>query len=103
MRAYILVYAGWIVLFALSLWLVFLLQSNLVDDLFFMRTNAWRLRFVSQWSIFVLGIPWILYAFLTEGYLRNGIARGDVLRRLRKVGTPLLLLIALSWSLRLVL
>lgn len=101
MRAYILVYAGWLALFALSLWLVFLLQ-NLVHDWLFLRTNAWRLRFASQWSIFVLGIPWILYAFLTEGYLRNGIARGDVLRRLRKVGTPLLLLIALSWGIRLV-
>lgn len=102
MRAYILVYAVWLALFALSLWLVFLLQQNLVNDLFFLQTDIWRLRFVSQWSIFVLGIPWILYAFLTEGYLRNGIARGDVLRRLRKVGTPLLLLIALSWGIRLV-
>lgn len=99
-HAYILVYAGWIALFALSLWLVFLLQGNLVNDLFFMRTNAWRLRFISQWSIFVLGIPWILYAFLTEGYLRNGVVRGDVPRRLRKAGTPILLLIALSWGLR---
>lgn len=56
MRAYILVYLGWIALFALSLWLVFLLQS-LVTDAFFLRTNIWRWRFVSQWSIFVLGIP----------------------------------------------
>ena len=98
MRAYILVYSGWIALFALSLWLVFLLQ-NLVTDAFFLRTNIWRWRFVSQWSIFVLGIPWILYVFLAEGYLRNGIDRGDVPRRLRKVGTPLLLLVALSWGL----
>lgn len=102
MRAYILVYSSWMALFALSLWLVFLLQQNLVNDVFFLRADAWGLRFISQWSLFVLGIPWILYVFLTEGYLRNGIDQGDVPRRLRKVGTPLLLLIALSWGIRFV-
>ena len=101
-RNTILVYVGWLAFLALSLWLVFLLQQNLVHDIFFMQVNPWQLRFVRQWSIFVFGAIWIFCAFLCEGYLRNGIDKGGLGRRFLNVGTPLLLLIALSWGLRLV-
>ncbi len=100
-RDTILVYVGWILFFALSLWLIFLLQHNLVHDIFFLRVNPWQLRFVRQWSIFVFGTIWIFFVFLCEGYLRNGIDRGGLGRRFLNVGTPLLLLFALSWGLRL--
>ena len=101
-RNTILVYVGWLAFLALSLWLVFLLQQNLVQDIFFMQVNPWQLRFVRQWSIFVFGAIWIFCAFLCEGYLRNGIEKEGLGRRFLNVGTPLLLLIALSWGLRLV-
>ncbi len=101
-RNTILAYVGWVAFLALSLWLVFLLQQNLVHDIFFMRVNPWRLRFVRQWSIFILGSIWIFCVFLCEGYLRHGIEKGGLGRRFRNVGTPLLLLIALSWGLRLI-
>lgn len=100
-RNAILVYVGWIGIFCFSLWLVFLLQQNLVQDVFFMRANPWQLRFVRQWSIFVLGAVWISFVFLCEGYLRRCIDQGGLARRFLRVTTPLLLLFALSWGLRL--
>lgn len=100
-RNTLLVYVGWIGLFTLSLWLVFLLQQNMVEDIFFLKINPWQLRFMRQWSIFVFGAIWIVYVFISEGYLRHGIEAGNLGRRFLKVGAPLLLLIALSWGLRL--
>ena len=100
-RNTLLVYCGWIAFSVLSLWLVFLLQQNLVHDIFFMKANPWQLRFVRQWSIFIFGAIWIFCVFLCEGYLRNGIEKGNLGRRFLNVGIPLLLLIALSWGLRL--
>ncbi len=100
-RNVILAYGGWIAFSLLSLWLVFLLQQNLVHDIFFLEVNPWQLRFVRQWSIFLLGAVWIFCVFLCEGYLRRGIEKGGWGRRFRNVGIPLLLLIALSWGVRL--
>lgn len=95
------VYVSWLGLTALALWLVFLLQYNLVNNLFFMHVNAWQLRFVHQWSIFVLGTIWILYVFLTEGYLRRGLHQGKLLGHMFRAGIPVAVLIALSWLIRL--
>ena len=100
-RNAIVAYVGWAGLFALSLWLVFLLQQNLVQDIFFLKINPWQLRFIRQWSIVLFGAIWIVYVFISEGYLRLGIEDGRLGRRFLNVGTPLLLLFALSWGLRL--
>lgn len=94
---WILAYAGWIVLFLLGLWLVFLLQRNIVEDLFFNRVNPWQLRGLGQWSVYVFGAIWLVYVFLIEGYLRQGLLQGNLYRRLVKAGVPLLALIGLSW------
>lgn len=95
---WVLVYAGWFLLFLLSLWLVFLVQRNLVEDIFFMQTNPWRLRFVHQWSIFILGAIWIVFIVLIEGYLRNGVELGRWPQRMVKASATLAALIALSWG-----
>ncbi len=100
---WVLAYASWIVLFLLGLWLVFLLQRNIVEDLLFMRVNPWQLRGLSQWSVYVFGAIWLVYVFLAEGYLRQGLLQGTLHRRLVRIGTPLLVLIGLSWLVNLVL
>ena len=95
----LLVYGGWLVLFALALVLVFLLQRNVVEDILIGRmVNPWRLRSIGQWSVYVLGIGWIVFVFLIEGYLRNGAARGLFWQRIVRVGAPLLALISLSYA-----
>ncbi len=97
LQDWVLAYAGWIGLFLLSLWLVFLLQRNIVEDLLFMRVNPWQLRGLGQWSVYVFGAIWIVYVFLSEGYLRQGLLQGVLYQRLIKIGAPLLVLITLSW------
>ncbi len=95
----LLVYGGWLVLFTLALVLVFLLQRNVVEDILIGRMiNPWRLRSIGQWSVYVLGIGWIVFVFLIEGYLRNGAARGLFWQRIVRVGAPLLALISLSYA-----
>ena len=95
----LLVYGGWLVLFTLALVLVFLLQRNVVEDILIGRMiNPWRLRSIGQWSVYVLGIGWIVFVFLLEGYLRNGAARGLFWQRIVRVGAPLLALISLSYA-----
>lgn len=95
----LLVYGGWLVLFALALVLVFLLQRNVVEDILIGRmVNPWRLRSIGQWSVYVLGIGWIVFVFLIEGYLRHGAARGLFWQRIVRVGAPLLALIGLSYA-----
>ncbi len=100
---WILAYTGWITLFLLSLWLVFRLQQNIVEDLFFMRVNPWQLRGIGQWAVYVLGAVWLIYVFLCEGYLRQGLLQGILYQRLVKVGAPVLILLALSWIVSVVL
>ena len=95
----LLVYGGWLVLFTLALFLVFLIQRNVVEDILIGRMiNPWRLRSVGQWSIYVLGIGWIVFVFLLEGYLRDGAARGLFWQRITRAGVPLLVLLGLSYA-----
>ena len=95
----LLVYGGWLVLFALALVLVFLVQRNLVEDILIGRmVNPWRVRSLGQWSVYLLGIGWIVFVFLIEGYLRHGAARGLFRQRILRAGVPLLVLIGLSYA-----
>ena len=60
-RRYIDLYLTWLLCCALGLGVVLLLYANLRG---------------SNWSMYVLGMIWIVYVFWTEGYLRRSQREG---------------------------
>lgn len=73
---YIVCYASWFLLCGLGLWLIFLLRTNLVDDILFMRVNTGVLRAIDRWGLWLMGAGWIFGIFLVEGHLRQALERG---------------------------
>lgn len=96
---YLALYALWIGICAIGFWLIFLIRTNLVEDIFFLRVNPWQLRAVDRWSVYVLGAVWIVGVFLVEGYLRRALERGRLLVSAGKILLIETVLVALSFLL----
>lgn len=88
-------YLIWLLCCTLALGLVFLLHEVL-ETLIFLRVNPWHLRAYEKWSIYVLGIVWIVCVFLIEGYLRRSQRSGRLLVASLMVLSVQLALIAIS-------
>lgn len=82
---YVTCYLAWFVISGLGLWILFLLRTNLVEDILFMRTNPWQLRAADKFTVFGLGTVWIVGVMLAEGYLRNGIENGKLWPRVSRL------------------
>lgn len=93
---YVACYVLWGVTSAIGMWLIFLIRRNLVEDIFFMRVNAWQLSAIDRWSVFVMGIVWVTSIFLIEGYLRTAVEQGKLWRRAGRVLVVQLLLVGTS-------
>ncbi len=93
-------YLIWFLISAIGLWLLFLIRSNLVEDILFLRVNPWQLRALDRWFIFAMGALWIFVIFLLEGYLRKGVEQGKLLIRSGRILLVQLTLIALSFLIR---
>ena len=91
-------YAFWFFSCALGLLLVFLLRWNLIEALFALRVNPWQLRAFDKWSIYALGMVWIVGSILIEGYLRRSLFRGRLHVAAGRVLAVQLGLIALSFA-----
>lgn len=94
---YVLAYLLWIVFCALSFWTIWLVRTNLIEDIFFMLVNPWQLRAIDRWSVWVMGAGWIVAIFLTEGYLRTAVEKGRFWPRVGKLFAIPLVVIALSY------
>lgn len=94
---YILAYFLWFVICALSFWVIWLVRTNLVEDVFFMRVDPWQLRAIDRWSLWVMGIGWIVGIFLCEGYLRSAVEKGRLLVSTGKIFLILGIVISLSY------
>ncbi|MBI3960668.1 MAG: hypothetical protein HY328_17805 [Chloroflexi bacterium] len=94
---YILVYIFWFLFCALAFWAIWLIRTNLVEDIFFMRVNPWQLRAIDRWSIWVMGAGWVVGIFLVEGYLRKSIEQGRLLVSTSKLFLLLGVVIAASY------
>jgi len=71
-------YLIWLLCCILGFALVFLLHENL-EEFIFLRVNPWHLRAYEKWSIYALGMIWIVAVFLIEGYLRRSQRNGRLL------------------------
>ena len=88
-------YAIWLVCCALGLGLIFLLHENL-ETAIFLRVNPWHLRAYEKWSIYLLGMVWIVCIFLIEGYLSRSQRKGRLLAASLTVLSVELALITMS-------
>jgi len=94
---YILAYIVWFAFCALSFWTIWLVRTNLVEDIFFLRVNPWQLRAIDRWSIWLMGAGWLVGVFCAEGYLRSSVKKGRFLFNSGKLFLIPAIIIALSF------
>lgn len=92
------VYLLWAVLVALGFWFLILSREAFltaaayyVGDSF---TRGWQVRFYDKIFFLFVGLLLLIFIYVTENYLREGIEKHNVLRRFMKVVGWVLLLIA---------
>ena len=76
---YVLVYIIWFLFCAVSFWAIWMVRTILVSDILFGRVDPWQLRAIDRWSLWVMGVAWVVTVFLVEGYLRKGVEKGRLL------------------------
>lgn len=98
---YAMCYALWIGLSAFAVWLVFQLRVNLVDLAFFV-TYAQNLDALGQvihhFGMLVLALLCMAFVVFLEGHLRDGVAKGELGRRVLGVALILLCVLGLSYG-----
>lgn len=98
---YLAYFSLWILLAALAGVLAWSLRINLFDLGIWLRWNPWVVRGIDRWGIFVLGLCWFTFLMATEGYLREAVPQRRVWARARSVLITVLILLAISYGLRL--
>jgi hypothetical protein len=94
----ILVLLAWLGDTLLGLWVVIAVQQTVFTALavwYVQDSNvrAWRARFYDRAYYVVAGLGYLIFIFILDGYLRDGLEKGDTFRRFAKVtGIGLLIL-----------
>ena len=102
MMNYILVFFAWLINSALGFWVMVVSQHSLLAVLavFYVGDSyprAWRIRFFGQAYFAIGGLALLIFVFVIDGYLKDGLPKRDVLRRFARVsGIQLLILFPLD-------
>jgi len=94
---YILAYLLWFLFCALAFFALWRVHAILIDSIFFGRVDPWQLRAIDKWSLWVMGVGWVVGIFLSEGYLRKGVEKGRLLVYTGKLFLIPTIVIALSY------
>ncbi len=94
---------AWLAYLAITLWLAIELRNLVVDVCIMLRFNPWQVRAVDNFVVIPLVLGWLAGAIAIETYLRNGIARQHLWRRVGKTYLTVLIVIAAELSVKLVL
>lgn len=92
------VFVAWAINSALAFWVMVVLRNALLAGLavFYVGDSyprAWRARFVDRAFFVFAGLALLIFLFASDGYLKDGIPKHDVLRRFaRLLGIQLLIL-----------
>ncbi len=95
---YAVAYLAWIGSFLLWFWFVVIGRDALggVLSAYYIQNKLSR-RYIAQFSdrvfLIVSAVIWVILVVVVEEYLRRGIKKGDLFRRLGRVFTPILLCI----------
>ena len=89
------VYLYWVVLIALGFWfLVLSREAFLTASAYYAGDSfvrGWQARFLDKIFVLFVGVGVLVFFYATEGYLRAGVEKGDVLRRFAKVSGGMIL------------
>jgi hypothetical protein len=75
----------WLVYTVVSFWLIFQLEEVVVTGAMLLRLNPWQVRALDKFSVVLWGLAWLIGMLLVEAYLRNGVAKKQLVRRAVKV------------------
>jgi hypothetical protein len=95
---HIAVFFAWAINSALAFWVMVVVRNALLVSLavFYVgesNPRAWRARFWDRAFFVFAGLALLIFLFASDGYLKDGIPKGDVLRRFaRLLGVQLLIL-----------
>ncbi len=85
---YVLFYLLWTVLIAMGFWFLILSRETFLTGAAYYAgdsfTRGWQTRFFDKVFFLSAGIAVLIYFYATEGYLRAGIEKHDMLRRFFK-------------------
>ena len=94
---YVLFYLVWTILIALGFWFLIISREVFMTAAAYYVgdsiTRGWQIRFYDRAFFVLVGIAVLVYIYATEGYLRSGIEKGDMLRRFFKTSGWVLLVI----------
>ena len=96
------IFFAWLVVSALGAWIFVVTREAMLSLLttFYVRDSApraWRVRFLDRAYFIIAGLAYLVFIFAIDGYLRDGLPKRDVLRRLARVlGIQLLALFPLD-------
>jgi hypothetical protein len=93
---YVGAYVLWLADLGLTFWLLFITRTAFLDIFaLFYKEGAWvfsrRVDLVDKFFTIFLGLGWLVFMIVTEGYFRAGILRDDLLIRFARVTGPVLL------------
>lgn len=86
----ILVFLAWLLDSILGFWIVVVYRNALLSGLavYYVGESmprAWRARFFDRAFFVIAGLAYLICIFVIDGYLRDGLTRGDVFRRFARV------------------
>ena len=94
---YVLFYLLWTVLIALGFWFLILSRETFLTAAAYYAGDSfvrgWQTRFYDKVFFLFVGIAVLVFIYATEGYLRAGIEKHDMLRRFFKTSGWVLLAI----------
>jgi len=97
---YTICYVAWIALAVVGVWIILQLRLNLIDIAMALNIGPWVLGAVDKFGILLLGLVWIVGVFAAEGYLRQGVERGALWRRMGQVAGIAAIILAASYGLQ---
>lgn len=96
--SHILVYLLWTLLVALGFWFLILSREVFLSAAAYYVgdsvTRGWQIRFYDKIFFLFVGLLLLIFIYVVENYLREGIEKHTILRRFAKIAGWVLLLIA---------
>lgn len=92
---------AWLLLSTVAFALFFSIRANFFNLGMELRLNPWQVRGIDRFYIFGFGMGWFIFMLWVENYLRVGVEKQQLKKRILRVTTWEVALLALSILLQL--
>lgn len=93
-------FLGWVAFTLIGLWLMFEVRETIVQLMIRARLNPWAVRGFDRLGIYMLGLAWFVGLMWIEHYLRTGIDKRVLWRRMGRVAGVEAVLAVLAFGTR---